>query len=650
MRIENYKDIVKQLNLYAHHYYVLDDPLVSDDGYDKLYRQIEAFELDNPQLALDNSPTKRVGGDSLDEFTKANHITRMWSQEDIFDDNGLTDWVNRVYKSFSNLHFYCEPKFDGASLNLIYKGGKLHKAITRGDGIVGEDVTQNAQTIKNIPLTIEHNEDIEIRGEVVIKKSDFDTINRQRLEDGETLFANPRNAAAGSMRQLNPKITAKRKLLFFPWGVGQNSIKEDSSYKMMEFVYSLGFSSPPNRKFCSTIEDIQEEYYELIKDRDKIEMMLDGMMIKVDNIPNQKSLGFTVKNPRWSVAYKFPAIEKETILNSIDFQIGRTGVITPVANVEPINIDGAMISKATLHNFDEIDRIDIRLGDRVLIIRSGDVIPKIIKPLTSFRDGNEKKIEKPSSCPSCNSLLFVDGALLKCQNLHCEARIVNSMIYFASKKCLNIDGLGDKIIRVLHKHQIITTIKDIFLLDKDSFYGLEGFKDKKINNILASIESVKGVECSRFINSLGIENIGEVASKRIAQLFGLEFLNISYADLVNIDGFGNEMITSFIEHTKAYRKDIEELIELIKPIDSSKIETIDSIFTGKAVVITGTLSIPRDDMKILLENHGAKVTSSISKKTDFLIAGKNSGSKLDKAIKLEVRVLSEDETSKYIAG
>jgi len=346
--------------------------------------------------------------------------------------------LQRVYKNIGITQLYCEPKFDGASLNLIYEGGRLKQAITRGDGVIGEDVTHNAKAISSIPQNINYDKLIEIRGEVLMPKDEFERLNTDRAKKGEQLFANPRNAAAGSMRQLDSSITAKRELVFQTWGVGQNSLKYKKLSDVMDFVYSLGFNKPPKREVCQGKEDVEKLYQEFIKQRDSFSMMLDGLVVKINDISLQESLGYTVKYPKWMCAYKFPAIEKMTKLKDVIFQVGRTGVVTPVAIVDPVNIEGVIVERATLHNFDEIKRKDIRINDTIIIIRSGDVIPKIIKVQKNFRNGSEKKVQRPTHCPVCGSELLDEGILLKCQNLLCEARVVNSIIYFASKQCLNI--------------------------------------------------------------------------------------------------------------------------------------------------------------------------------------------------------------------
>ncbi len=644
MNYETYKNGVEKLNTYAYHYYVLDNPITTDEVYDKLYHEVLEYEQENPSSILENSPTQRVGDMVLEGFSKANHKSRMWSLEDVFNADDLSKWLTRVYKFDEDVSFYCEPKYDGASLNLIYENGRLAQAITRGDGVEGEDITQNAKTIKSIPLTIDYKESIEIRGEVVIFKSEFERINSDRLRNGENLFANPRNAAAGSLRQLDSSITASRNLVFLPYGIGENSLDISHLSQRMEFIYSLGFKIPPHRGVCEGFEAIEAIYEEMKESRDGYEMMLDGMVVKVDQIDSQENMGYTVKYPRWAVAYKFPAVEKITTLKDIILQVGRSGVITPVAIVEPTNIDGVVVERATLHNFDEIQRKDIRINDQVIILRSGDVIPKIIKVLTHERKGSEKELKRPTKCPVCGSELLDEGALIKCQNLTCKARVVNSIIYFASKQCLNIDGLGEKIVKALFEAGVVASVEDIFSLTLEKLLALEGFKEKKSQNLLDSIENIKGCDCWRFINALGIEHIGEVASKSLCSVFGLSFVDASKEQLIAIDGIGEEMAEAVLEFVRVNREHIVRLQNVLNPkIPSPKAEVKENPFKGKSVVLTGSMSRPRDEIKKMLETLGAKLVGSVSKKTDMVIYGEDAGSKYDKAIELGVKTLTEDE-------
>jgi len=651
MNLQEYKKAVEKLNLYSHHYYVLDDPITTDEVYDKLYHIVLDYEEKNPNNILKNSPTLRVGDKISEGFTKAPHLSRMWSLEDIFDSKGLEKWLTKTYKLDSNISFYCEPKFDGASLNLIYENGELVQGITRGDGTIGELITQNVKTIRSIPLTIEHKDKIEIRGEVVIFKDDFEKINKIRIKNGEAVFANPRNAAAGSLRQLDSSITASRNLVFLPYGVGENLLEHKLLSEKMEYIYSLGFRKPPQSQTCKTFADIESIYEVMNRDRDSYPMMLDGMVIKVNEINSQIDMGHTVKVPRFSVAYKFPAVEKITTVKEIVLQVGRTGAVTPVAIVEPTDIDGVVVERATLHNFDEIDRKDIRINDKVIILRSGDVIPKIIKVLTHERNGSEVEIKRPTTCPVCDSELLDEGVLLKCQNLSCEARVVNSIIYFASKPCLNIDGLGIKIVEILFSSGLIKSVVDLFDLTLEKLLELEGFKEKKSQNLLNSLEKAKGKDFWRFINSLGIEHVGEVASKTLAENFGFSFIDTTKEQIIECDGIGEEMAESVLEFVRVNRETIATLMEILQPLEPvKKTEAKENPFKAKTVVLTGTMSKSRGAIKEMLESLGAKVSGSVSKKTDFLIYGEDAGSKYDKAMSLDVKCLLEEDMKKMIEG
>lgn len=643
MTNEKYQQNVEQLKKWAHAYYVEDNPIATDEEYDKLYHAVLDYETAHPDLIAEDSPTKRVGGVVRDEFRKAEHIKRMWSMEDVFDRDEVIEWLERVEKNVGVCEYFCEPKFDGASMNLLYEGGKLVKAITRGDGVIGEEVTDNVRTIRSVPLSIDYNGLIEIRGEVVIRKDDFEKINSERLEEGEALFANPRNAAAGSLRQLDSSITAKRRLVFYPWGLGENSLAHRKLSKKMDYVYSLGFLEPPFAQDCKGIDEIEAFYQMLISKRNEIPMMMDGMVLKVDEVARQEELGYTVKFPKWMCAYKFPAIEKVTKINAITLQVGRTGVVTPVAEIEPVNIEGATVSRATLHNFDEIERKDIHIGDSVIIIRSGDVIPKIIKVLEDRRDGSETPVTRPTECPTCHEELLDEGTLIKCQNLHCPDRVVNSIIHFARKGCMNIDGLGSKIVELLVKEKIIKDILDLYFIKYEDLEGMEGFKEKRINNLIDAIHATKGVPLYRLINAMGIEHIGEVASKALALEFGLGITDATLEQVVAIDGIGEEMANSLLEFMRVNRAFVLKLFETIQPTVEEKKEAEENPFKGKTVVLTGAMSESRGAIKEMLEGLGAKVSGSVSKKTDYVIYGEDAGSKLTKAESLGVATLTEDE-------
>ncbi|NPA10842.1 MAG: NAD-dependent DNA ligase LigA [Epsilonproteobacteria bacterium] len=662
MTKQEYKDKVELLKKWAYHYYVLDDPLVTDEEYDRVYREVEEYEKAHPEDIDPTSPTQRVGDVVLEEFNKARHITKMWSMEDVFNQNELIEWIKRVKKLAEIDSFYIEPKFDGASLNIVYENGVLKRAETRGDGEIGEDVTLNAKTIKSIPLEIEYKGLIEIRGEVVMRKDDFEKLNAQRLKEGLSTFANPRNAAAGSLRQLDPKVTAKRPLLFYPWGVGypiealnSDEVSEDrylkdkddfigrfKTYKnLMDFVYSLGFKEPPKRGECKDESCIEAKYEEFLKIRDDLPVMLDGMVVKVNDLSILEVLGYTQKYPRWMVAYKFPAIEKETTLKDVIVQVGRTGVLTPVAVLEPVEVGGVIVERATLHNFDEIERMDLRIGDRVIVIRSGDVIPKITKVLYHKRTGDEKPIPRPTHCPVCGAEVLDEGALIKCQNLSCPARVVNTIVYFASKNCLDIEGLGESVAKTLYEHGLVKDVSDLFKLKVEDLEKLPLFARKKAQNLINAIHSKVGIECWRFVNALGIEHIGEVASKKICEKFGVEFYKHKPEEFEEIEGFGPEMVKSIMEYIRVNKDKIIELINILKPKNPQKKEIEDSPFKDKRVVLTGTMSKSRSEIKKLLEDLGAKVSSSVSKKTDYVIYGEDAGSKYDKAKELGVKLIDE---------
>lgn len=643
MTKQEYQSKIDLLKKWAYAYYVDDNPIATDDEYDRLYHEVLDYETAYPDETAEDSPTKRVGGVVRDEFSKAQHIRRMWSMEDVFNTIEVQEWLDRVKKNVGSVDYFCEPKFDGTSMNLLYEGGKLVRAITRGDGVIGEEVTDNVRTIRSVPLSIDYQGLIEIRGEVVIRKDDFEAINRERLQNDEPPFANPRNAAAGSLRQLDSSITAKRRLVFYPWGLGENSLSQTKLSEKMEFIYSLGFLEPPYSQECQTIEEIEQFYQFIISKRDEIPMMMDGLVIKVDEVGKQEELGYTVKVPKWMCAYKFPAVEKVTKVHAITLQVGRTGVITPVAEVEPVDVEGAVITRATLHNFDEIERKGLKVGDSVILIRSGDVIPKITKVLSDRRTGEEIAIVRPISCPTCGSELLDEGTLIKCQNLDCPDRVVNSIIHFAKKGCMNIDGLGSKIVELLVKEEKIHDILGLYHLKAEDLEGLEGFKEKRIQKLLGAIADTKGVPLAKLINAMGIEHIGEVASKQIALAFGLDLVDATGEQLIEIDGIGEEMANSFLEFMRVNREFVLKLFKVIEPTVEQKAVVSDNPFKNKTVVLTGTMSVSRGEIKEMLENLGAKVSGSVSKKTDFVVYGEDSGSKYEKAVQLGVTTLTENE-------
>nr|WP_314902759.1 NAD-dependent DNA ligase LigA [uncultured Campylobacter sp.] len=645
MTKKEYETAVDTLNAWAKAYYTDDAPIATDEEYDELYHKVLEFERANPGDISMFSPTKRVGGEVSEGFIKARHGARMWSMEDIFSFDELLAWLKRGDKE--GLEFALQPKFDGASLNLLYENGALVRAITRGDGITGEDVTSNAKVIKNIPLQIAYNGRIEIRGEVVIDKNDFDEINFARAQRGEPQLSNPRNAAAGSLRQLDSAVTASRRLRFKPWGYGEQNLGLETYSQMMDFIYSQGFEQEEFFKICRTAEQIEDAYKQLVAQRDSKPFMMDGLVVRVQSIAASEELGYTEKFPKFMVAYKFPAIEKTTRLLDVAFQVGRSGVVTPVGVLEPVNIDGAIVKSATLHNFDEIERLGVQKGDFISIIRSGDVIPKITGVFKQRRDGSQTPIERPRECPVCGSILLDEGVFIKCQNLECKARVINSLIHFASKKCLNIDGLGDAIVNQLFEAGLVTKIADIYELTVQDLARLEGFKDKKIANLLGAIEASRTPALHSFIASLGIEHIGEVAAKKIAQIYPQNWRELSYGEVAAIEGFGEAMAESYAEFMQVNRQNLDEILRFVSPV-AQIYETKQSAISGKTFVITGTLSKSRDEFKAILEANGAKVSGSVSKKTDFVLYGEEAGSKLDKARELGVAAITEDELRRMI--
>ncbi|ASQ30395.1 DNA ligase, NAD-dependent [Campylobacter avium LMG 24591] len=639
MDYEQYLEKVSLAKKYVKAYYVDDKPLASDEEYDKLLRELKDFESKNESLISKDSPTQYIGSVIQSEFKKIRHLKKMWSMEDVFDEEELRAWAKRAR---CEKGFFVEAKFDGASLNLLYEDGKLISGATRGDGEVGEDISLNVLEIDNIPKTIAYKGKIEIRGEVLILKDDFEALNESRAKEAQSLFANPRNAASGSLRQLDTSITRARKLKFYPWGVGEHSLNFKKHSEIMDFIRALGFLKDDFIRLCENLDEVLKAYKELLALRDKKPMMMDGMVVRIDDLALCESLGYTVKFPRFMAAFKFPALEKSTKLLGVNLQVGRSGLVTPVAVLEPVELDGVRVSSASLHNFDEIARLDIRINDYVAVIRSGDVIPKITNVYKDRREGKELLISRPRLCPVCESELLDEGILIRCQNLNCEARLVNSIIYFVSKRCMNIDGLGESIVELLYKHKKISSIESIYSLKYSDFENLEGFKDKKINNLLSSIEASKDNELFKFISALGIEHIGEVAAKKIASCFSFEWLDKKKEDFEKLEGFGEQMALSLEDFLAINKERILHFYSILR-LKNTQQESKTSIFTGKVVVITGSLSKPRDEFKALLESMGAKVSSSISAKTDFLLCGKDAGSKLEKAKALGIKILSEEE-------
>ncbi|MCX2682356.1 NAD-dependent DNA ligase LigA [Campylobacter sp. MIT 21-1685] len=644
MTLEEYLQKVALANSWARAYYEKDSPLASDEEYDKLLRALREFEEKNVQNICSDSPTQKVAAHIQSEFKKKAHLSKMWSMEDVFNEEELRAWSKRVK---CEKGFFIEAKFDGASLNLLYDEGRLISGATRGDGEIGEDITFNVLEIDNIPKTLAYKGKIEIRGEVVILKDDFELLNEKRKELGYPPFANPRNAASGSLRQLDTSITRERNLKFYPWGVGENTLELKKHSQVMDFIRELGFLKDNFVRLCLNIDEVVRAYKELVALRDCKPMMMDGMVVRIDDRNVCEELGYTVKFPKFMVAFKFPALEKTTYLRGINVQVGRTGVLTPVAVLEPVNLDGVVVKSASLHNFDEIKRLGLKINDSVAVIRSGDVIPKITNVFKDRREGLEFDIERPTLCPVCGYELLDEGVLIKCQNIDCEARLANSIIHFVSKKCLNIDGLGENIVELLLREKKITSLESIFALQFSDFENLEGFKAKKINNLLNAIQDARTCELWRFITSLGIEHIGEVAAKKLAFAFGKEWYKQDLESYRNLEGFGEQMAMSLSEFVRINLERIENFYTLLHiQIPHTLAQT--GVLFGKSFVITGTLWLSRDKIKLLIEELGGIVNSSLSKKTDFVVCGEGAGTKLQKAKDLGLVCLNENEFKKLI--
>lgn len=648
MTHEQYVENVNLLNKWAYAYYTEDNPIATDEEYDTLYFQVRDYEEENQEQVLSISPTQRVGDVILDGFEKNKHIQQMFSLDDIFTEEELIEWIEKFPKGTV---FYCEPKYDGLSLNLLYKDGSLDKATTRGDGSEGEMVTGNIPHVKGIPLSIPYKGIVEIRGEVTIPTADFDDINVWRIDNKKAKFSNPRNAASGGLRSFESKNVKAYNLHFSPYSLGENELDKHTQKEEAEWIISQGFKNWETNKFVSfeTAEEVQAFYRQMIDERDNYPMMLDGLVIKVDSKEQQEELGFTSKHPRWAIAYKFPAVEKVTTLKEVKLQVGKTGAITPVAIIEPVNIDGVIVSKATLHNFDEIQKDDLRINDQIVIIRSGDVIPKITTIFKDRRTGNEIEINVPTECPVCGCQeLDTDDAIIKCTNKQCSGRVKGILTYAVGRKALNIDNLGESTINELVDKGMVNSVIDLWSLNPEDFLTLEGFKDKKAGKTYQSIQEVIGnVDAYRVLNALDVPLVGESASKKLIKVFGERILNpieelISYEELIAVEDIGHETAREFVRFMTENSGLVTELKDTLQPVIEQDV-ILGNQFEGKNFVITGTLSQSRGYFKDLIEAHGGKVSGSVSKKTDFLLAGDKAGSKEYKAKELGVAILNEED-------
>ena len=651
---KSYITNVQKLIAWANAYYTLGEPVATDEEWDVLYHKV----LDEEELTGNihpDSPTQKVGDNVLDGFEKEAHIEKLFSLNDIFDLDALTKFV---FSLPGKTKFYCEPKYDGLSLNLLYEDCKLVSAITRGDGLIGENVTGNSIYIAGLPQTIPYKGKIEIRGEVTIQNKDFDDINQWRRDNGKKVFSNVRNAASGGLRSLNSKYVKAYKLHFSPFGLGENELDMSLQSDEARWIITQGFDNWGSNDFriFETVEEIQSFYLEMIETRDNYSMMLDGMVVKVDDKHLQEELGFTTKFPKWAVAYKFPAIEKVTTLLDVIFQVGKSGAITPVAIIDPVTIDGVTVSRATLHNFEEIEKDGLKINDKIVIIRSGDVIPKITTIFKDRRTGNEVDIVKPTSCPVCgNEHLDDTQVVLKCTNQSCSARVKGVLKYAVGRKALNIDSLGESTINELIDKEVISSVVDLWSISPEQFLGLDGFKSRKATKTYNAIHSIVGnVDGYRVLNALDVPLIGETASKKLVSVFGERIFHpyeapISYEELLAVEDIGHESARAFVDFMIDESELVVSLFETLNPVFEEEV-SLGTELDGKKFVITGTLSEARGHFKSLVEAHGGKVSGAVSKSTDFLLAGENAGSKADKANKLGITIISEDEFNVMIGN
>jgi DNA ligase (NAD+) len=652
-------ELREALNRHNYLYYVLDAPEVSDAEYDRLMEELVALETAYPELSRPDSPTQRVGAEPLDKFETVPHTVPMLSLENAFSEEEALAFDQRICRFLnmgSALLYTAEPKMDGVAVELVYERGLLTEASTRGDGYHGELITQNIRTISSVPLTLTRTAPmsipsrLEVRGEVFMPVEAFKRLNQKRLDSGEPPFANPRNAAAGSLRQLDSKITARRPLDLFCYGIGAVSDRVFTSHwEILEALRGLGLRVNPHILPRTTMDRILVYYRELLDKRHTFTYEMDGVVLKVDDLALQKRLGEKSRSPRWALAYKFPPTQETTRVLGIDVQVGRTGALTPVAHLQPVSVGGVTVSRATLHNEDEIKKKDIRVGDTVLVQRAGDVIPEVVKAMTTKRTGAEKAFQMPELCPVCRSaVLRLEGeAARRCVNASCPAQIKERIKHFASKGAFDIDGLGDKLVGQLVEKGLVSSYADLFHLDRLTLAGLERMAEKSAQNLVDAIEKSKQVPLGRFVYALGIRHVGEHVARVLARRFETlkAWVAATPEELEGVEGIGpqvSQSVRAFLENRKN-RENIERMLDAGVTIQEQK-ETVQAPLSGKTFVLTGALeSLTRSEAKARIESLGGNVTSSVSRKTAFVVSGENPGSKLDKAKQLGVTVLHEEE-------
>ena len=644
---ERMNELVALLNRYATEYYTSDNPSVSDSEYDCLYRELVELEAAYPDQVLADSPTHRVGGKVLDGFEKYSHQYPLYSLQDAFSREELEAFDARVRKELPQPTYICELKIDGLSISLTYEKGVLVVGATRGDGSVGENITENLKRVKDIPLTLPEKLDITVRGECYMPRASFDQVNQARQENGEPEFANPRNAAAGTLRQLDTAVVAKRNLATFLYQEASPSTR-DSQEKVLEHLEQLGFVVNPKRILAKSIDEIWDFIQEVGQEREKLPYDIDGVVIKVNDLAGQEELGFTVKAPKWAIAYKFPAEEKEAQLLSVDWTVGRTGVVTPTANLTPVQLAGTTVSRATLHNVDYIAEKDIRKDDTVIVYKAGDIIPAVLRVVESKRV-SEEKLDIPTNCPSCDSHLlhFEDEVALRCINPRCPAQIMEGLIHFASRDAMNITGLGPSIVEKLFAANLVKDVADIYHLKEDDFLLLEGVKEKSASKLYQAIQASKENSAEKLLFGLGIRHVGSKASQLLLQHFH-SIENLAQADpeeVASIESLGSVIAQSLQTYfaTEGSKILLDELKEAGVNLDyKGQTVVADAALSGLTVVLTGKLErLTRSEAKSKLESLGAKVTGSVSKKTNLVVAGADAGSKLQKAQELGIEVRDE---------
>ena len=654
---EEISKLVSLLNKYSYDYYVEDNPQISDTEYDTLYKQLEKLEENHPEYILENSPTQRVGDRVLDEFEKITHKVPMLSLSNTFSTEDLRDFDARISKLVPNhsVEYICELKIDGLAISIKYEDGRLVSAATRGDGSVGEDVTENIKTIFSIPKVLKDNRTFEVRGEVYLPRKSFELLNSERESNNEVLFANPRNAAAGSLRQLDSKITAKRKLSVFIY-----SIVEDDSIVSQENALNTakeyGLPVNPNFKLCKNIDEVIEYINYWTEHKKDLPYDIDGIVIKVNSYSTQEEVGYTQKSPRWATAYKFPEEELATKLLDVELSVGRTGIITPVAILDPIVISGSTVSKASLHNKDIIEELDIHIGDMVVVKKAGEIIPKVVRVVRELRTEGSTKYKMPNTCPSCGQQTYTkeNDPFTRCKNPDCPDQNIRRIIHFASRDALNIEGLGDKVVTTLYEKGIIAHTIDLFSLEREKLISLDRMGEKSVDNLLNAIENSKQSSLDKVIFALGILNVGKKAGKILAEKYLnlTNLMNATLDELVNLDDVGQITAESILDYLSDENniKFINDLIKVgMNPQYEVQEVNTNNIFAGKTVVLTGKLvELTRNEAKEYLEKYGAKVTGSVTSKTDLVIAGEKAGSKLAKAEQLGIKVINEEEFANMV--